>query len=370
MHLALCTALLLLALSLPASGYKSEQTAYAIPVDGITIDGRLDDWPERMAVYPIAISYTDSGFEPPEGPADLKASFRVGYDAGENLLYVAVVTRDDVRVIGPEKWSDSELSYLYQDFCVIYIDADRSDHNAASVRQSEPNVAQAYAMVAGPSQFSPDADGNPVLNLGDTRRSGLDVLDVDGEADLHWMAWTPGKREMADSGRFGHLAFVDAHASEVDPAIMRHDYYMVTCCQDPIERRTYSSLKAHSLITDRIQQKFSTKLDEFFGDIYISDNIFQNHNSNAVDMNTDDKPILEFELVRSYGLSQMGSDVFLENNRLYNIKPMTYSPSTDMSRYFRKARHYHRLRSGFYDKMIDVIDSSPELRSAWEETNY
>jgi len=210
MHLALCTALLLLALSLPASGYKSEQTAYAIPVDGITIDGRLDDWPERMAVYPIAISYTDSGFEPPEGPADLKASFRVGYDAGENLLYVAVVTRDDVRVIGPEKWSDSELSYLYQDFCVIYIDADRSDHNAASVRQSEPNVAQAYAMVAGPSQFSPDADGNPVLNLGDTRRSGLDVLDVDGEADLHWMAWTPGKREMADSGRFGHLAFVDA----------------------------------------------------------------------------------------------------------------------------------------------------------------
>ena len=43
MHLALCTALLLLALALPASGYKSEQTAYAIPVDGITIDGRLDD---------------------------------------------------------------------------------------------------------------------------------------------------------------------------------------------------------------------------------------------------------------------------------------------------------------------------------------
>ena len=153
-------------------------------------------------------------------------------------------------------------------------------------------------------------------------------------------------------------------------AIMRHDYYMVTCCQDPIERRTYSSLKAHSLITDRIQQKFPTKLDEFFEDIYISDNIFQNHNSNAVDVNTDDNPILEFELVRSYGLSQMGSDVFLENSRLYNIKPMIYSPSTDMSRYFRKARNYYQLNSGFYDKMIDVIDSSPELRSEWDETNY
>ena len=86
MHVALRTALLVLALSIPASGHKGKQTAYAIPLDGITIDGRLDDWPERMAVYPIAVSQSDFGFEPPEGPADLKASFRIGYDAGENLL--------------------------------------------------------------------------------------------------------------------------------------------------------------------------------------------------------------------------------------------------------------------------------------------
>ena len=164
MHVALRTALLVLALSIPASGHKGEQTAYAIPLDGITIDGRLDDWPERMAVYPIAVSQSDFGFEPPEGPADLKASFRVGYDAGENLLYVAVVARDDVRVIGPEKWSDSIWEYLYQDFCAIYIDADHSGDDAASVRQSDAKVAQTYAMVAGPSQLSPDADGNPVLN--------------------------------------------------------------------------------------------------------------------------------------------------------------------------------------------------------------
>ena len=201
----------------------------------------------------------DFGFEPPEGPADLKASFRVGYDAGENLLYVAVVARDDVRVIGPEKWSDSIWEYLYQYFCAIYIDADHSGDDAASVRQSDAKVAQTYAMVAGPSQLSPDADGNPVLNRGDTRSSGLnaaylrlgeytvyewaiplwssfpdqrysielgatigfgiDVMDADAEGGRHWMAWTSGKREMADPDHFGDLAFVDAYDAEVHPLL-------------------------------------------------------------------------------------------------------------------------------------------------------
>ena len=61
MHIALRTALLVLALSIPASGHNDERTAYAIPLDGITIDGRLDDWPEQMAVYPIGWCFVRMG---------------------------------------------------------------------------------------------------------------------------------------------------------------------------------------------------------------------------------------------------------------------------------------------------------------------
>ena len=171
MHLAFCTALLLLALSLPTSGHNGEQTAYAIPLDGITIDGWLDDWPERMAVYPIAwVSPTAYKPDPPEGPADLTASFRVGYDAGANLLYVAVVARDDDWVIDAEAGS-----YYNQDLTEIYIDADHSGGDAASRQLQGAKDAQQYVMVAGPSRFHDVrlVNDSPALAAGDTRISGV-----------------------------------------------------------------------------------------------------------------------------------------------------------------------------------------------------
>ena len=75
-----------------------------------------------MAVYPIAwVSPSYYKAEPPEGPHDLTASFRVGYDPSENVLYVAVVARDDDWVIDPE-----DGSFDNQDLSEIYIDADHS----------------------------------------------------------------------------------------------------------------------------------------------------------------------------------------------------------------------------------------------------
>ena len=45
-------ALLLCGLFCPAAAHNGK-TAYAIPLSGIIIDGKLDDWPEGMGVYPI-----------------------------------------------------------------------------------------------------------------------------------------------------------------------------------------------------------------------------------------------------------------------------------------------------------------------------
>ena len=63
--------LLLMALLRPLCAHNGDQTAYAIPLSGITIDGRLDDWPDEMAIYPIEwIHPTAYQPSPPRGPHD------------------------------------------------------------------------------------------------------------------------------------------------------------------------------------------------------------------------------------------------------------------------------------------------------------
>ena len=49
-----------------AHAHNEAHTAHAILITGITIDGRLDDWPEQMAVYPIG--WVSSAYKsmPPE----------------------------------------------------------------------------------------------------------------------------------------------------------------------------------------------------------------------------------------------------------------------------------------------------------------
>ena len=212
------------------------ETAYAIPLSAITIDGKLDDWPQQMAIYPI--DWISSLYKPtpPEGPDDLTASFRVGYDLEANLLYLAIVVQDEDLVIHPET-----PAFSNQDLCEVYVDA---DHSGGDVTGG----AQQYVMVAGPGKFARDVDGNPALNRGNTQTSGVQaavlrlgqtiayewaiplfesfperrfqielgktigfdvaVVDADGRENGNWVAWTPGSGKVFNSDRFGDLLFV------------------------------------------------------------------------------------------------------------------------------------------------------------------
>ena len=81
---------------LPAA--SRSPSAYATPLSGITIDGRLDDWPAKLAHYPIRRqlkghwSYED--LTDPEA-SDLDAYFMAGYSESDQAIYLAVVVRDD-----------------------------------------------------------------------------------------------------------------------------------------------------------------------------------------------------------------------------------------------------------------------------------
>jgi hypothetical protein len=108
----------------PAATSRRTPQAIARPVSGITIDGNLDDWPASLQAYRIANLLTDrkaSYRDTIEGPRDVDAEFRAGYDTEAGLLYLAVVVRDDEHVVG---WSDSPEA---NDAVEVYVDGAFSD---------------------------------------------------------------------------------------------------------------------------------------------------------------------------------------------------------------------------------------------------
>jgi len=217
------------------------EAAYAVPLSSITIDGKLDDWPEELFTYPIGwVSPVYHKSTPPVGPEDFMASFSVGYDLIENVLYVAVVVNDDDLVTHPD-----HPNIRNQDVCGIYVDADHSGGD------SKNQGRQLYIMVPGPGKWSKNRDGNPCLNMGDTKTSGMRgtflhsgntivyeweiplfdsfpdkrhqiqagntigfdfiLADADGQENANYMFWTPGSGKNRSSDLFGHLVFLKSY---------------------------------------------------------------------------------------------------------------------------------------------------------------
>jgi len=106
--------LILLLFVLPHSAQAHNgAVAIAVPVEGITVDGDLSDWPEGMTRYEIELpEYGDK----PVHEEDFQGSFRIGYSEEENALYVAVEVRDGSTVV------DTTATWNTQDGCEVYID--------------------------------------------------------------------------------------------------------------------------------------------------------------------------------------------------------------------------------------------------------
>ncbi len=100
---------------------NENNTAYAVPVEGITIDGDISDWPDNMIRWPILDDThtrgdTDLDFEDLHTSGDYSCSFMIGYNLDENLLYVAVIAQDDLEYAkNIDSWNT--------DACELYLDA-------------------------------------------------------------------------------------------------------------------------------------------------------------------------------------------------------------------------------------------------------
>ncbi|MCE5252336.1 redoxin domain-containing protein [bacterium] len=158
--------------SVAAYAQPGTTTACAIPLKGITIDGKLNDWPDGMVRYPIlhhgqAYGTTDIDNADLTSSADLSPVFMIGYSAEENLLYVAVLVRDDIvqTGFGPNR----------TDGCEIYIEGTkRYKKHSASFRQftAETMAALQYIMCPPGGDYGAGNSLNPDLAGGDITITG------------------------------------------------------------------------------------------------------------------------------------------------------------------------------------------------------
>ena len=160
----------------PKKAQKGAATAIAIPLKDIEIDGKLDDWPTKSMVkhYILNLATDPKSFNGYDrtslvgvdlsASADLSAYFMVGYetnvDLEYDLVYVAVVVRDDKLVARFDH-------YLTTDATEVYVDGAHAEKRLPDLPGAKFDASQMAALQFaavpgdGPAYGSPD--GNPSM---------------------------------------------------------------------------------------------------------------------------------------------------------------------------------------------------------------
>jgi RNA polymerase sigma factor (sigma-70 family) len=157
----------------PPPAPRRTPQAIARPMSGITIDGRLDDWPEGLRRYPIQSLLTSHTAyrDIIRGPHDIDAEFMTGYDRGAGLIYLAVVVRDDDPVV------TRSSSPLENDAVEIYVDGTFSDRtlgeplsdNWKDLDAANMPVLQYVGLAGNVTAYGNRFGANPALLYGKSR---------------------------------------------------------------------------------------------------------------------------------------------------------------------------------------------------------
>jgi hypothetical protein len=153
---------------------------------------------------------------------------------------------------------------------------------------------------------------------------------------------------MSEKGVHLILSTLAEHFRYIDLRLLGHSYYMATCSDQPIRVRSFHELPHREMYEGLLQMGLrGLVLDEFFTDIRISPNLLRGYHPKDSILNRDDHPILEFELVRSYQRREMGKDMFVYQQELFNIDPLRLQERLGAERMARRAAMFRRLNPGF-----------------------
>jgi signal transduction histidine kinase len=217
--------LILLAFGFPGEAEATpEKIALGYPVEGITVDGDLSDWPEDMIRYPVL--FQEHG-DKLRGVRDFEGWMQVGYSQEENALYVAASVLDDSIVKGwpgEGSWDtqDGGELYLYrhqpdQKGPVQYF-ARENGHGVHGPDRPE-NVQSVMAWREDGYQFEWRIDitgssgGRVELRPDQEFGFDLSLYDQDRDGTGSWIAWSPGTNKNWIPDRLGRLVLVEKDVS-------------------------------------------------------------------------------------------------------------------------------------------------------------
>jgi RNA polymerase sigma factor (sigma-70 family) len=167
-----------------------DPSALAVPLSGITIDGRLDDWPSGMRRYHLLrVANQQPGRLDLKGAdlltsPDLSAYFQVGYDPERGRIYLAVVVRDDQHVV-------SSRDPFTTDASEIFVDGRCSDRQDSSSLQAERMPVIQYAGVPGPGPAYGDPHKtNPALLYARKRDRSSSEMEWRRRGDITIYEWS------------------------------------------------------------------------------------------------------------------------------------------------------------------------------------
>ena len=159
--------------------------AFASKLSNIVIDGRLDEWPAGLPRYPIRNKLLGSSFYNSEKAAragDSDAYFLVGFDRELDLIYLAVVVRDQRLMVhrdGGSGPSSGNFSPAFEtDAVEVYVDGTFSDRSIPEppdgLQALDASTMPALQYVAVPGRVAAYCDpwgANPSLMYAKTREN-------------------------------------------------------------------------------------------------------------------------------------------------------------------------------------------------------
>lgn len=197
--------------------------AFAYPMDKITVDGKISDWPTYIERFEITNFLGASG--------DTKAFFRVGYNLDKQALYIAVEVLDDSNI---KSNANSDIWWNPEDKQILYLDFDHNPDRGSGVIGIAASQSGFVVRKANNnwdpfnSLLSKDDIEVKVkhskrltiyewkIQLGDAIKSnksiGLDFLITDVDANTestNSLVWSPGGSKIAMPFRLGDIMLLE-----------------------------------------------------------------------------------------------------------------------------------------------------------------
>lgn len=189
--------------------------AYVYPIDEVTLDGDLADWPEDLLRYPI--KNAELG-DKPNGKADFECNFRMGYNATENSIYIGMEIMDQSVIMD----TTDNSNWNTQDGLELYLNQENlwsgspvtqyseygENRQAFGEKDNWDNIEMKKRATETGSTVEWKISLNQKIETGMSMGLDLVVIDKDADDSFTWISWGPGTQKVDNPDRCGNILFV------------------------------------------------------------------------------------------------------------------------------------------------------------------